>query len=137
ASREYLGVHADDFPQLFNGILINVQSFFRDGPAWEFLRNDVIPRLLGAKGPRDQVRIWSAGFATGQEAYSIAIAFAEALGAEALRERVKIYGTDADEEALNVARLASYTAKDLETVEPALVNRYFEESGGRFVFRPD
>ena len=134
---EYLEVHPEEFAQLFNSILINVTSFFRDEPAWEFLRNDVIPRLLGAKGPHDQVRIWSAGCATGQEAYSLAIAFAEALGAEALRERVKIYGTDADEEALNVARLASYTAKDLETVEPALVNRYFEESGGRFVFRPD
>ena len=134
---EYLEVHPEEFAQLFNTILINVTSFFRDEPAWEFLRKDVLPQLLGAKGAQDQVRIWSAGCASGQETYSLAMAFAEALGAEAFRERVKIYGTDADEEALNLARLAAYSAKDLETVDPALVKRYFEEGGGRFTFRPD
>ena len=63
--------------------------------------------------------------------------FADALGAESFRERVKVYGTDADEEALNVARLASYAAKDMETLDAAVIKRYFEEANGRFVFRPD
>jgi two-component system CheB/CheR fusion protein len=135
---EYLEVHPDEFAQLFNTILINVTSFFRDEAAWDSLRSEALPQLLAQKGAHDQVRVWSAGCATGQEAYSLAITFAEALGAEPFRARVKVYGTDADEEALNVARLASYGAKDLETVPPALAERYFEpQTGGRFVFRPE
>jgi len=134
---EYLEVHPEEFVQLFNTILINVTSFFRDEAAWDFLKKEVLPELIGAKPAHEHLRIWSAGCASGQEAYSLAIAFAEALGAEGFRERVKVYGTDADEEALNVARLASYTVKDMETVDPAIVQRYFEEANGRFVFRPD
>ncbi|HZD19399.1 MAG TPA: CheR family methyltransferase [Burkholderiales bacterium] len=134
---EYLEVHPEEFVQLFNTILINVTSFFRDEAPWTFLRQEVLPELIAAKRAQDHLRVWSAGCATGQEAYSLAIAFAEAMGAAAFRERVKIYGTDADEEALNAARLASYPAKDLETVDPELVKRYFEASGGRLVFRPE
>src|SRR5438270_1556295 len=78
---EYLEVHSEEFVQLFNTILINVTSFFRDEPAWDCLRNEALPALLGAKGAHGQVRIWSAGCASGQEAYSLAMAFAEALGA--------------------------------------------------------
>jgi two-component system CheB/CheR fusion protein len=134
---EYLEVHPEEFVQLFNTILINVTSFFRDDAPWTLLRQQVVPELLAAKTAHDHLRIWSAGCATGQEAYSLAMVFAEAMGAQAFRERVKIYGTDADEEALNVARLASYAAKDLETVDPALVTRYFEAGSGRLVFRPE
>ncbi len=134
---DYLEVHPEEFAQLFNTILINVTSFFRDEAPWEYLRNEVLPQLLAAKDPHEQVRVWSAGCASGQEAYSLAIAFAEAMGEEAFRARVKVYGTDADDDALNHARLAAYTAKDLETVDPALVPRYFEQANGRYVFRPD
>ena len=134
---DYLEVHPEEFAQLFNTILINVTSFFRDEAPWEYLRNEVLPQLLAAKDPHEQVRVWSAGCASGQEAYSLAIAFAEAMGEEAFRARVKVYGTDADDDALNHARLAAYTAKDLETVDPALVSRYFEQANGRYVFRPD
>jgi len=134
---EYLELHADEFAQLFNAVLINVTSFFRDEAAWDVLAKDVLPQLLGAKRPHEEVRIWSAGCATGEEAYSLAITFAEALGAEAFRSRVKIYGTDADEPALNVARLGSYARKDLETLDDALVKRYFEAANNRLVFRTD
>ena len=134
---DYLEVHPEEFVQLFNTILINVTSFFRDEAAWDYLRKETIPQLLAAKGPHDPVRIWSAGCASGQEAYTLAICFAEALGADAFRERVKVYGTDADEEALNYARLATYTEKEVENVGPQLLQRYFEKASSRFMFRPD
>src|SRR5436305_2908162 len=134
---EYLELHPEEFAQLFNTILINVTSFFRDEPAWDYLKQELLPQILRDKDPQEQVRIWSAGCASGQEAYSLAIAFAEVMGTEAFRERVKVYGTDADEEALSQARLASYSAKELETVPPALIERYFEPSGARRVFRAD
>ena len=89
--RDYLEVHPEEFAHLFNTILINVTSFFRDEPAWDYLRKEIVPRMLAAKGSHDSVRIWSAGCASGQEAYSLAIVLAEAAGVEAFRERVKIY----------------------------------------------
>src|SRR5437870_4290658 len=96
---DYLEVHPEEFGDLFNAILINVTAFFRDPPAWEYLSHDILPQVLAHKQPGDPIRVWSAGCASGEEAYSVAIAFAEALGVEGLRDRVKIYGTDVDEEA--------------------------------------
>ncbi|HYR37428.1 MAG TPA: CheR family methyltransferase [Burkholderiales bacterium] len=135
--RDYLEVHPEEFAHLFNTILINVTSFFRDEAAWDYLRKEVVPRMLAAKHSHDSLRIWSAGCASGQEAYSLAIAFAEAMDIEAFRERVKIYATDVDEEALGQARLASYTPKEMESIEGALRDRYFEAGSGRYVFRTD
>jgi len=114
-----------------------VTAFFRDAPAWEFLSAEVIPALLAEKQPHDLIRIWSAGCSSGEEAYTLAIVFAEALGFEDFRERVKIYATDADEEALVQARQASYSDKDLQPVPAELRTKYFEEAGTRCVFRPD
>jgi two-component system, chemotaxis family, CheB/CheR fusion protein len=134
---DYLEVHPEEFALLFDSILINVTSFFRDEAAWSYLREEVVPRLLEAKPAPASLRIWSAGCASGQEAYSLAMVLAEALGDDQFCRRVKIYGTDADEHALSQARLASYSAKEMEGVDPALAQRYFESSGGRFLFRPD
>jgi two-component system CheB/CheR fusion protein len=135
--RDYLEVHADEFAQLFNTILINVTSFFRDPESWEFLAREVLPAMLAAKAPHDAVRAWSAGCASGQEAYTIAVILAELIGAESFRDRVKIYATDADDEALAQARLGSYTAKDMESMPAALRDKYFEPPNSRFVFRSD
>src|SRR5712691_10769283 len=134
---DYLEVHPEEFVTLFNTILINVTAFFRDAPAWEYLSAEVIPALLAEKKPHDLIRIWSAGCSSGEEAYTLAIVFAEALGFEDFRQRVKIYATDADEEALVHARQASYSDKDLQPVPAELHSKYFEEAGNRFVFRPD
>jgi two-component system CheB/CheR fusion protein len=135
--RDYLETHQEEFAQLFNTILINVTSFFRDPPAWEMLGTEVIPAIMRVKSSHDQVRVWSAGCSTGEEAYSLAIVFAEALGDEQFRSRVKIYATDVDDEALTQARQASYSAKDLEAVQPDGRRRYFEPANDRFTFRPD
>ena len=134
---DYLEVHPDEFILLFNTILINVTGFFRDTAAWEFLAAEVIQRLITGKQPHEPIRVWSAGCASGEEAYTLAIVFAEALGLESFRQRVKIYATDADEEALVQARQASYSARDLQPVSPELRSKYFEEVGNHFVFRPD
>ncbi|BBZ08896.1 chemotaxis protein CheR [Mycolicibacterium doricum] len=138
--EEYLDAlqaNPDEFDALFNTILINVTAFFRDPPAWDFIRDTVVPELLAARGPKDQIRVWSAGCASGQEAYSAAILLAEAIGPEDFRRRVKIYATDVDEHALAAARAGSYTEKELESVPADLRSRYFEPSNGRFLFRKD
>jgi len=138
--EEYLDVlqaSSDEFTALFNTILINVTAFFRDAPAWEFIREEVVPAMLAQRAPNEPIRMWSAGCASGQEAYTLAMILAEALGPNEFRERVKIYATDVDEDALAEARAASYDARAVESVPPALLSKYFDRSNGRYVFRKD
>src|SRR3954447_10771746 len=104
---DFLEVHPEEFAALFDTILINVTAFFRDQPAWQFLVDEVVPNLVASKPVGAPIRLWSAGCASGEEAYSLAIVMAEALGAEQFRARVKIYGTDVDEDALAKARTAN------------------------------
>jgi two-component system CheB/CheR fusion protein len=131
---DHLEVDPEEFTQLFNTILLNVTSFFRDPPAWDYLAAEVLPRILVDKGEGEPVRIWSAGCASGEEAYTLAMVTAEAMGADAVRDRVKIYATDLDEEALSQARQARYTAKQVEGVPPELLERYFEHNGDDYTF---
>jgi two-component system, chemotaxis family, CheB/CheR fusion protein len=130
---DHLEVDPEEFTQLFNTILLNVTSFFRDPPAWEYLGGEILPKLVAAKAEEEQIRIWSAGCASGEEAYTLAMVTAETLGLEAVRERVKIYATDVDEEALAQARQARYMAKQIEGVPPELLERYFERNGDSYV----
>ncbi|MBI3941791.1 MAG: PAS domain S-box protein [Chloroflexi bacterium] len=132
--RDYLEVHPGEFPFLFNMILINVTSFFREPAAWEYLAREIFPRIRAKKSDVDPIRIWSAGCASGEEPYSLVMVLAETLGAERFAQTVKIYATDVDEEALQEARHAIYTAKDLEAVPAELRDKYFERSGSQFVF---
>jgi two-component system CheB/CheR fusion protein len=134
---DYLEVHPEEFGQLFNTILINVTAFFRDPPAWESLSREIIPRILSTKQPGDQIRVWSAGCASGEEAYTLAMVISEALGIEQFRQQVKVYATDIDEEALNQARLASYSPDRVEGVPEELLAKYFENANGRYVFQND
>jgi two-component system, chemotaxis family, CheB/CheR fusion protein len=132
AYLDFLQVDPEEFTRLFNTILINVTSFFRDPANWEYLRDEILPDLLRAAGAATPIRVWSAGCASGEEAYSIAILLAEAMGSDAFRERVKIYATDVDEEALAQARPAVYGARAVEDVPAPLLERYFDRQDDRF-----
>ncbi len=134
---DYLEVHPEEFIHLFNTILINVTSFFRDRPCWEYISSELVPRILARKEPHEPIRIWSAGCASGEEAYTLAIVLAEAIGIEQFRDRVKIYGTDMDEEALNQARLATYEARQLGGMSPRRLEQFFERAENRYIFRKD
>lgn len=107
---DHLEVHPDEFASLFNMVLINVTGFFRDAIAWEFIGHEVIPTILSQRPSGEPVRVWSAGCASGEEAYSVAMLLADAMGVDEFKARVKIYATDADEEALNQGRQAVYRA---------------------------
>ncbi|MBW3570498.1 MAG: PAS domain-containing protein [Gemmatimonadetes bacterium] len=137
AYRDHLELNAGEFDELFNTILINVTSFFRDPTAWETLARDFVPGMLARTAPDGPVRVWSAGCATGQETYTLVMLLAEALGPERFRERVKVYATDADNEALAVARLGAYDQEELDELPEGYRDRYFERAGGRWSFRTD
>ncbi len=134
---DHLEVHPEEFGLLFNTILINVTAFFRDTAAWEYLAGEAIPRIVAAKPEGEPIRVWSAGCASGEEAYTLAILLCEALGPEAFRDRVKIYATDIDDDALERARHGSYTSKEVAGVPEELRSRYFEQRTARWVFRTD
>ena len=135
--RDRLERDADEFRMLFNTILINVTSFFRDRESWRFLQHEVLPRVVADVEAGAEIRIWSAGCASGEEPYSLAIMCAEALGLDEFLVRVKIYATDVDDEALRDARAGVYAARDLESLAPDLRDRYLEPSAAGFAVRPD
>jgi two-component system CheB/CheR fusion protein len=135
--RSYLEAEPREVTKLFDTILINVTGFFRDAPTWEFVASTVIPKVLEEAGEERTIRIWSAGCASGEEPFTVAMLFAEALGDDAFRERVKIYATDVDDDAVNTARHAAYGAKALESVPEHLREKYFRQQNAHFIFLND
>ncbi|HET8559042.1 MAG TPA: CheR family methyltransferase [Marmoricola sp.] len=133
---DYLQLHPEEFTPLFNTILINVTDFFRDAEAWDYFRAQIVPDLLKTRADQS-IRVWSAGCASGQEAYTLAMVFADALGIEDFRERVKIYATDVDEEALATARQAMFTEREIRGAPEEMREKYFERSGQRYTFRKE
>jgi len=110
---------------LAKDILISVTSFFRDRDAFDQLRN-AISEICQCKQPGQDIRVWVAGCATGEEAYSTAILFAEVLGDRLGQARVQIFATDIDDEALGVARRGVYAAPALAEIPSDWVERHFK-----------
>ncbi|WP_406032006.1 PAS domain S-box protein [Nocardioides sp. NBC_00163] len=135
--RDRLETDAEEFSYLFNTILINVTSFFRDAEAWTYLQEEIIPKILATAEGEEEIRIWSAGCSSGEEPYSLAIAFAEAMGLQECLDRVKIYATDVDQEALLQARAGVYGTRALKNLPEELRDRYFEQNGTSYGFRSD
>jgi two-component system CheB/CheR fusion protein len=133
---DYLEVDPEEFANLFNTILINVTSFFRDPQIWSYVESEVVPQIIKASndGP---IRVWCAACASGEEAYSIAMLFAEALGKVGFGERVKIFATDIDEEALGQARHALYAEKSLDPVPAEMRRKYFKRANSEYAFDKD
>jgi two-component system, chemotaxis family, CheB/CheR fusion protein len=134
---DFLEVHPYEFAPLFDTVLINVTGFFRDESAWRYLSEHTVPRILEERGPDRPIRVWSAGCASGEEAFTTAMLLAEALGEEGFRQRVKIYATDADEGALAAARQGVYDSRQITGIPPELLVKYFDTNGTRHVFRSD
>src|SRR5215470_16616460 len=126
AYQDYLEVHPEEFTPLFNTILINVTGFFRDPVAWEFLAKNVIPKIIKSKQAGEPIRVCSVGCASGEEAYSVAMLLADALGDKGFRNRVKIYATDVDGEALTQARRGMYHDKAVAQVPDKLRKKFLD-----------
>jgi two-component system CheB/CheR fusion protein len=112
---------------LFKEILIGVTSFFRDPVAWEKLKTEVIPAILKGRGAGQTLRAWVIGCATGEEAYSLAIVFNEAL--EQLKPAqnfsLQIFATDLDGDAIEKARAAIFPPNIAADVSPERLNKFF------------
>jgi two-component system CheB/CheR fusion protein len=134
---DHLQLNPEEFAELFNTLLINTTAFFRDPPTWDLLAEEVIPQLLATRADDSPIRIWSAGCASGEEPYTVAMLFARVMGDGPFRDRVKIYATDVDEEALDLARHGAYLPRQIEDIPREALERFFEQTDQRFVFRKD
>ena len=116
-------------------MLIGVTQFFRDKKLWEYLSDHAFPELLSSYPEGRNLRAWIAACSTGEEAYSLAIAFQdciEAMGCEAIYS-LQIYATDLNDAAINIAREGKYQKQIEKDISPARLNKYFikEEHGYR------
>jgi two-component system CheB/CheR fusion protein len=112
---------------LFKDLLISVTSFFREPKAWQFLQQEVIPRIVAAKDPGAPVRVWVAGCATGEEAYSIAMLLIEEIQASQKRCPIQIFASDVDKDALDFARGATYPESIAASVPVQRLRRFFRQ----------
>ena len=131
----YLQENPQEVELLFRELLIGVTSFFRDPEAWDQLQQESIPLLLAGRPAGGVLRAWSAGCSTGEEAYSLAIAFKEVLEQLKPAENIslQIFATDLDRDAIDKARQGFYPAGIAANVTPERLQRYFikEENGYR------
>ena len=129
----YIREHSEEADALLRELLISVTNFFRDKPVWDKVEATVIPALIQGKRAGDHLRIWVAGCATGEEAYSLAMLFADAASNLPYTPDIQIFATDLDEEAIAKARSGFYSATEIADVSPERLRRYFvkEQDGFR------
>jgi len=134
----HLDEHPDEYARMLDTLTINVTDFFRDAPVFDIFRDKVVPAIIQAKqlGRQRIIRAWSAGCATGEEPYSLAMAFLDGLGPQAARFMVTITATDIDPRALEIAAKGEYDAAKLQHIPQADQERYLELRGDTFRIAP-
>lgn len=127
----FLSRHPDEYVPLLDTLTINVTNFFRDSDLYEAFQHRVLPAVLHHKKDRGQsmIRIWSAGCATGQEPYSIAMILREVLGFRIQKFIVSILATDIDPQALETAKKGEYDRGLISHVPEAYIDKYFSDNG--------
>ncbi len=131
----FLQENTQELQILFKELLIGVTSFFRDPQAWEQLKEQGFPELFSGRSPNQPLRAWVPACSTGEEAYSLAIIFKEALehAKPGAHFSLKIFATDLDRDAIEKARQGFYTANIEADVSSERLRRFFtqEENGYR------
>ncbi|KQQ78588.1 methyltransferase [Xanthomonas sp. Leaf131] len=134
--EQYLEVLRNRFDEpvlLFNDLLIGVTQFFRDRREFEFLEQQVIPRLFQGKHSGDPLRVWVLGCSTGEEAYSLAMLLREHAETLDAAPRIQIFASDIDGRALATARVGRYAASIAADVTPERLWRWFVKEGDTYV----
>ncbi len=122
---------------LLKDLLISVTNFFRDRTSFEYLETNIFPRILLHKKTEDTIRIWIAGCATGEEAYSLAMLLYEKMQEGKEMPIVQIFATDIDEAAIATARDGFYTLNDAADVSPERLRRFFIPEANGFRIRKE
>jgi two-component system CheB/CheR fusion protein len=138
-SGHYLGLlqrDPEEVRTLFQDLLIGVTSVFRDQEAFAFLKDKVLPDLVSQEdhGP---LRIWVPACATGEEAYSVAMAVMECLESKGVSREVQIFATDIDARAIDKARVGTYLQNIVSDVSPERIKRFFVKEDSLYRVRSD
>jgi two-component system CheB/CheR fusion protein len=133
---ERLAENSAELNQLYKDLLIGVTQFFRDREAFHRLAIDELPRLLAAVGDDQEFRVWVAGCATGEEAYSLAILIHEQLATMQRQPTVRIFATDAHRASLDIASAGIYSEEALTAVSPQRREQFFVRKGDGFQVVP-
>lgn len=132
AYLDYMDTHPQEYTALIDSMLIKVTEFFRDPDVWEVLKDRIVPGIVSSKPSGGRIRVWSAGCATGEECYSLAMLFGEVLGDRIGEFDLRVFGTDFDETALEVARRGRYSSEAVEKIPQELRARWLTcEDGWR------
>jgi two-component system CheB/CheR fusion protein len=127
----FMREHPAEAGALLKDLLISVTNFFRDCEAFETVERGIIRNLFDGKGAQEQVRVWVAGCATGEEAYTLAMLLRESTENAPNAPSVQVFATDIDEQAISVAREGFYTEADVADISPERLRRFFlKESEG-------
>lgn len=120
-------VHSDttEAKRLASEFLINVTNFFRDRDAFVYVKNLIVPQLFKDAEDSGQLRVWSVGCATGQEAYTFAMLLHDFAQANHITTKIKVFATDAHTDSLNYASRGLYTIEEVEAVPTILLEKYF------------
>lgn len=132
----YLQKNRDEAESLMASFQISYSHFFRNGLTFAVLEQVVLPQLLSHKPENGEIRVWSAGCSTGQEAYSIAILLEELLISSSKPMRFRIFATDLSSEALDTARTGVYDEDSLSNVRMKYIKRYFSKMGAAYQVVP-
>ena len=124
--------NSDECKILGKEFLIGVTKFFRDTVAFEIIEQEVLPEIVRHKEPSEVLKVWVTACSTGQEAYSLAILINEHLRRINKHIEIKIFATDVDMDAIEIASRGLYPGSSLADIDPDLVQRYFEKQGSHY-----
>jgi len=133
--RDYMKIlreKPDEVQALYQDVLINVTSFFRDSETFETLKIETLPKLIKGRTTDEPVRIWVVGCSTGEEAYSLAILFSEVAGTSKSQVRAQIFATDLSAANVERARAGVFSKQRLQDMKPERVQRYFVADNGAY-----
>ncbi|WP_375447928.1 CheR family methyltransferase [uncultured Fibrella sp.] len=122
---QYLKEHPVEARVLYNDLLINVTSFFRDSEAMTYMGKVLLPQLVKNMSAREPLRIWVPACSTGQEAYSLAMLLLETIGDDVASPPIHIFATDLSEPAIAKARQGTYTKSEVIDISPERLQRFF------------
>lgn len=128
---QYIREHPSEIDALFNDILINVTSFFRDSNAFDTFENKLL-EVLDRKANGDTVRIWVPGCSTGEEVYSIAMMVQRYMEISGKNMEVRIFGTDIDEYAISTARSATYPGTIADDINHGYLHKFFTKKDNNY-----
>jgi two-component system, chemotaxis family, CheB/CheR fusion protein len=137
AYRKFLEQHQDETMALLQDMLISVTNFFRDRDAFDALERDVIPKIFENTPEGEQVRAWSLGCATGEEAYSLAMLLADQNALMSKSKSIQIFASDIDERAINIARHGLYPDSIIADVSPSRLRQYFDKEEQHYRVKRD